>query len=152
MFLIGQSVDYHNLKSNQCYITLGGCKFPSKHMIVAHSDGDIILHAVSNALLGAIQLGDIGDYFSDKKSKNKNLNSRAILDYCLHLVNKKHTIVNIDITVVCDRIMFNDKKTLIRKSLIQLTKCKNINIKAARFENNNNQIACFCSLVINRRK
>ena len=148
MYLIGEGIDYHKLipcKSGQ--IILGGIKIPAQYKAVAHSDGDLVYHAISNAILGALQLGDIGDYFSDKNKKNKNLNSQAIIDYALHqLKNKK--IKNIDLTIICDKIYLSKHKAQIRNNLIKVTKCKLINVKATRFEENKNLIACKVALLI----
>lgn len=149
--LIGQAIDYHSLIKRKGVIHLGGYKFNSNYQVVAHSDGDVVLHAISNALLGALGQGDIGDYFSDQKKSNKNLESQAILDYCLYQANKKHKIVNIDLTIICDRILLQEKKCLIRNCLISLTKCRHINVKATRFESNSNQIACSCVVLIKEK-
>ncbi|MCF0126098.1 MAG: 2-C-methyl-D-erythritol 2,4-cyclodiphosphate synthase, partial [Clostridia bacterium] len=147
-YLIGEVIDYHKLipKKNN-YIILGGVKIPSNYQVVAQSDGDCVYHAISNAILGALQLGDIGDYFSDKNKKNKNLNSRVIIDYTLaQLKNKK--LKNIDLTIICDKILLTNYKAKIRNNLIKITKCKNINVKATRFEENKNLIACKVALLV----
>ncbi len=151
MFLIGHGIDYHNLIKKKSQITLGGYTFNSEYSIVAHSDGDVILHAISNAILGAIQRGDIGDYFSDKSKNNKNLNSCAIVDYCLYLIEKEYEIINIDLTIICDKIMFDRYKADIRYSLINILNTKKINVKATRFESNSKQIACNCVLLLRKK-
>ncbi|MCF0227450.1 MAG: 2-C-methyl-D-erythritol 2,4-cyclodiphosphate synthase [Malacoplasma sp.] len=148
MYLIGEGIDYHKIigkKSNN--VILGGVKIPTNYRIIAHSDGDVVYHAISNAILGALQLGDIGDYFSDKKSKNKNLNSQAIIDYALSQLKSKE-IQNIDITIICDKIVLSKYKAKIRDNLIKITKCKYINVKATRFEENKNLIACKVALIV----
>ena len=147
MYLIGEGIDYHKLTPKKGNIVLGGIKISSQYKIVAHSDGDLVYHAIANAILGALQLGDIGDYFSDKKKKNKNLNSRAIIDYAVHQLKGKK-IQNIDLTIICDKIILTKYKAKIRENLIKITKCKNINIKATRFEENKNMIACKVALLI----
>ena len=148
MYLIGEGIDYHKLAPcKSTNVVLGGIKIPSKYKIVAHSDGDLVYHAIANAILGALQLGDIGDYFSDQKKKNKNLNSRAIIDYALYqLKNKK--IQNIDLTIICDKILLSKYKAKIRNNLVKITKCKLVNIKATRFEENKNLIGCKVVLLV----
>ena len=151
MYLIGEGIDYHKLitkKGNK--IILGGIKIPTNYKIVAHSDGDVVYHALSNAILGALQLGDIGDYFSDKNKKNKNLNSQAIIDYALAQLKNK-IVKNIDLTIICDKIILSKYKKDIRNNVIKITKCKNINVKATRFEENKNLIACKVVLLIKEK-
>ena len=151
MYLNGEGIDYHKLitkKGNK--ITLGGIKIPTNYKIVAHSDGDVVYHALSNAILGALQLGDIGDYFSDKNKKNKNLNSQAIIDYALAQLKNK-IVKNIDLTIICDKIILSKNKKEIRNNVIKITKCKNVNVKATRFEENKYLIACKVILLIKEK-
>ncbi|MEG1010108.1 MAG: 2-C-methyl-D-erythritol 2,4-cyclodiphosphate synthase, partial [Clostridia bacterium] len=76
MLLIGHSVDIHKLEYKVNTLQkLGGIEFLLNYEIVAHSDGDIILHSIAEAILGALGLEDLGHYFSDKDDNNKNLNS-----------------------------------------------------------------------------
>ena len=134
MITIGQGIDYHKIiekKNNQ--IKLGGYSFNSNYTIVAHSDGDLVLHSISNAILGALCCGDIGEYFKDTDIQNKNIDSKKILDFCLEKLNGRK-IVNIDLTIICEKIILKDIKNHIKESLKALTKCENINIKATRFE------------------
>ena len=148
MYLIGEGIDYHKLTpSKNGNVILGGVKISSQYKIVAHSDGDLVYHAIANAILGALQLGDIGDYFSDKNKKKKNMNSKAIIDYALHQLKKKK-IQNIDLTIICDKILLSKHKAKIRNNLIKITKCKLVNVKATRFEENKNLIACKVALLI----
>ncbi|MDE5553203.1 MAG: 2-C-methyl-D-erythritol 2,4-cyclodiphosphate synthase, partial [Malacoplasma sp.] len=118
-YLIGNSVDIHKIKKENKEIVLGGINFLEDYSIVAHSDGDVIFHAVSEAILGALALGDLGDYFSDACSQNKNMNSKIILDYVLNIMNKKkYHISNIDITVISEHIIIKENKHLIKDNLI----------------------------------
>ncbi|MDR0985353.1 MAG: 2-C-methyl-D-erythritol 2,4-cyclodiphosphate synthase [Mycoplasmataceae bacterium] len=143
MYLIGQGNDTHNLEKQDSIIKLGGYRFQSKYKVIAHSDGDVVLHSISNAILGAIQLGDIGEYFSDKDIKNKNVDSRKIVDFTLRFLKKKHLkIINIDLTITCENILLMKIKKEIVKSLQNILKTKLINVKATRFEKPCNQIRC----------
>ena len=151
MFFIGQAKDIHKLKkcsSNQ-KIKLGGFEFLSNYKIIAHSDGDLVLHAISNAILGSVQKFDIGEYFSDKDQKNKNINSINILNFALEELKKqKMQLVNIDMTIICENIMLSEYKASIIKSLQQLTKCKKINVKATRYESESDFIECDVVLLV----
>ena len=83
------------------YITLGGVRIPHKFGLVAHSDGDVLLHALSDALLGAAALGDIGRHFPDTDPQFKGADSRALLRHVLALVQSKGWRVgNVDATIV----------------------------------------------------
>ena len=98
MDFVGLGKDIHKLKQTKTKIVLGGSSFSSNYKIVAVSDGDIILHACADAILGACCAGDIGMYFPDTSSKSKNIDSKIILAYALALAKKKGmTINNIDI-------------------------------------------------------
>ena len=149
MYLIGQGIDHHKLiKKTDSTITLGGVKLKSNYKINAHSDGDVVLHSISNAILGCIQGGDIGEYFVDIDSKNKNLNSQKILNFALRKLGK-FKIINVDLTIQCENIIFNKLKNKIRKNLVKLLKCDKINVKATRFEQKSNLIACHSIVLVN---
>ena len=150
IYLIGQGFDQHRLinKINSS-IVLGGIKVKCNYQIIAHSDGDVILHSLSNAILGSIQQGDIGEYFKDNDPKNKNLDSRKILNFCLKKLNKAK-IVNVDLTIQCENILFKDIKKDIQNNLIKLLNCKRVNVKATRFEEKSNLIACHSIILINK--
>lgn len=148
--LIGEGVDHHRLiRKTNSIIVLGGVKIKSNYKIVAYSDGDVILHSLSNAILGSVQQGDIGEYFKDNDHKNKNLDSKEILKFCLKKLNNAK-IVNVDLTIQCENIIFNDIKKDIQKSLIKLLNCKRVNVKATRFEEKSNLIACHSIILINK--
>ena len=149
---IGFAKDIHKLKPSKTNIVLGGYKFASKYKVVAVSDGDVVLHAIANAILGACNAGDIGMYFPDTSSKCKNLDSRVILAYALAIAkNKKLKISNLDITVVCDKIMINPIRKQILNSLIKLCQTKQINVKATRFEENKSIIECDAIVLMERK-
>ena len=97
---IGQGFDTHRFAVGK-QIILGGVTIPHSQGIEAHSDGDILLHAICDALLGAAGLGDIGVHFSDQDEANKNRNSREFLvDIVQKISSQGMQIVNIDATVV----------------------------------------------------
>ncbi|MEG2993645.1 MAG: 2-C-methyl-D-erythritol 2,4-cyclodiphosphate synthase, partial [Bacilli bacterium] len=104
MFLIGQSIDIHKLEYKVNTLQrLGGIEFILNYELIAHSDGDIILHSISEAILGALGLEDLGYYFSDKNQMNKNLNSLKILDFSLDQMRKRNMeINNVDLMIISE--------------------------------------------------
>ncbi|MGZ2943064.1 2-C-methyl-D-erythritol 2,4-cyclodiphosphate synthase [Pseudomonas aeruginosa] len=97
---IGHGYDVHRFGEGD-FITLGGVRIPHKHGLVAHSDGDVLLHALSDALLGAAALGDIGKHFPDTDPRFKGADSRALLRHVVAIVAEKGWKVgNVDATIV----------------------------------------------------
>lgn len=93
---IGFGFDVHSLVEGRKLI-LGGVEIPSDKGLEGHSDADVLLHAISDALLGALALGDIGQHFPNTDSKWKNVDSSIILKHCYELVKSKgYSISNID--------------------------------------------------------
>ena len=102
-YRIGFGYDVHRFTSGN-EICIGGKKIPFNKGIEAHSDGDILLHAICDALLGAAKLRDIGYHFPDTSSKYKNIDSKILLEEAFNKVfNKGFRIVNIDATVAAQR-------------------------------------------------
>lgn len=100
MLRIGQGYDVHRFGDGD-HIILGGVKIPYGQGLVAHSDGDVVLHALCDALLGAVALGDIGKHFPDTDPKFKGADSRKLLRHVYGLVNaKSYQLVNADITII----------------------------------------------------
>lgn len=97
---IGHGYDVHRFGEGE-FITLGGVRISHKFGLIAHSDGDVLLHALSDALLGAAALGDIGRHFPDTDPQFKGADSRALLRHVLGLVRGKGWRVgNVDATIV----------------------------------------------------
>jgi len=100
---IGQGFDVHAFGEGD-HVMLGGVRVPHAHGIVAHSDGDVVLHAVCDALLGALALGDIGKHFPPSDPRWKGADSRTFVRHCDHLIRHQGWMVgNIDVTVICER-------------------------------------------------
>jgi len=98
-FRIGQGYDVHRLAKGET-LWLGGILIPHTKGTVAHSDGDVLIHAICDALLGALKLGDIGTHFPDNSSEFKNIDSKLLLERSYQLVQEKgFEIVNIDSTI-----------------------------------------------------
>lgn len=100
---IGQGIDFHRLEEG-LELHLGGIRIPSARGCVAHSDGDVLLHAICDALLGAAGLRDIGFYFPDTSSEFKNIDSKILLAKTYDLIREKGFIViNVDSTVCLEK-------------------------------------------------
>ena len=100
---IGQGFDVHAFGEGD-HVLLGGVRIPHDRGIVAHSDGDVAIHAVCDAMLGALALGDIGQHFPPSDPQWKDADSRAFLRRCNALIGERGWRVgNADITVVCER-------------------------------------------------
>ncbi len=117
---VGLGIDTHQLIPGKS-IRLGGIDIPSKVSIKAHSDGDIIYHAVADSILGAIGGGDIGDHFPDTDSINKNLNSAIIINFALaKALSMDLTINNLDITLMLDSPKISKYKLKMKANLIKI--------------------------------
>jgi 2-C-methyl-D-erythritol 2,4-cyclodiphosphate synthase len=98
-FRIGQGVDFHQLVAGR-ELWLGGVLIPSDKGLLGHSDADVLLHAICDAILGAAALGDIGVHFPDTSADFKNIDSKILLKKSVELVTEKgYTLVNIDSTL-----------------------------------------------------
>lgn len=106
-FRIGQGVDIHRLAPG-IPLFIGGIKIPSKIGAVGHSDADVLLHAICDAILGAANLRDIGYHFSDNDPKYKGIDSKILLTESYKLVKEKgFSVVNIDATVILESPKLN---------------------------------------------
>jgi 2-C-methyl-D-erythritol 2,4-cyclodiphosphate synthase len=100
---IGQGIDVHAFGPGD-HLMLGGIRVPHDHGVEAHSDGDVVIHALCDAMLGALALGDIGRHFPPSDPQWKNADSRAFLRHCNGLLGERGWRVgNADITVICER-------------------------------------------------
>jgi 2-C-methyl-D-erythritol 2,4-cyclodiphosphate synthase len=97
---IGQGFDVHQLVEGRRLI-IGGVEIPYDKGLLGHSDADVLLHAICDALLGAAALGDIGRHFSDADAQYKNIDSRILLRETLHLVRGQgFRVANVDATII----------------------------------------------------
>jgi 2-C-methyl-D-erythritol 2,4-cyclodiphosphate synthase len=98
-FRIGFGIDFHQMVEEREF-WLGGIKIPHAKGALGHSDADVLLHAICDAMLGAACLGDIGVHFPDTDSSYKNIDSKILLNKSFELIKKAgYTIVNIDSTI-----------------------------------------------------
>lgn len=136
MIRIGHAWDTHKLVMGRNLI-LGGVKVESDIGLLGHSDADVVLHAVAESLLGSLALGDLGTYFSDKDPKNKDIDSKIILDFCYNLVKQKgYKLSNLDLTIYSENIKIAPIREQIRLSIAGLlnTSIDNISVKATTWE------------------
>lgn len=105
---VGMGYDVHSLAEGES-LWLGGIEVPHSKGTVAHSDGDVLLHAICDAMLGAAKLRDIGYHFPDTSSDFKNVDSKILLRRCLELISEKgYGIGNIDATIAAQRPKLKD--------------------------------------------
>lgn len=99
MYRIGSGIDFHQLVEER-ELWIGGIKIPHNKGSLGHSDADVLLHAICDALLGALCLGDIGMHFPDTSSEFKNIDSKILLQRTFSLIqNEGYEVVNIDATL-----------------------------------------------------
>ncbi len=100
MLRIGEGFDVHAFCAGD-YVTIGGVKIPHHQAIEAHSDGDVLLHAICDALLGSLALGDIGSHFPDTDPQLSNVDSQNLLAQVMAFLKEKNARVhNIDATII----------------------------------------------------
>jgi 2-C-methyl-D-erythritol 2,4-cyclodiphosphate synthase len=133
---IGQGYDVHAFSTGS-HVTLGGEKIPHTHGILAHSDGDVLLHAICDALLGAAGLGDIGMHFPDTDLRWKGADSRQFVRHVRDLLKvSDYVVVNVDTTVICEAPRLGKYREAMRSNIaadlgINITR---VNIKATTSE------------------
>ena len=118
-------------------IVLGGVKIPHTHSLVAHSDGDVVIHSLVDAILGALCLGDIGTHFPDTEDSNKDLDSRIFLRYAAGMISSNEYVLgNADITVITEAPNLAPHKVSIRECLASdlSANLDQINVKATTAE------------------
>ncbi len=136
LYRIGHSKDTHRLISGRKLI-LGGIEIPYEKGLEGHSDADVVLHAVAESIIGALALGDIGDYFPDNDDKYLNMPSSYFVNEVVNIMENNHYEVNnIDIIVYLEKPHLKDYKEQIKNNIANLLKTSplNVNIKATRME------------------
>ncbi len=135
-FFTGIGFDIHAFEEKK-EMYLGGVKFPYDYGFKAHSDGDVLIHSVIDALLGAASAGDIGEFFPDSDETYKNIDSKLLLEKIVTFIyNVGYEIVNIDLTIIAQKPKINPYKNEIKASMAKLLKIEKqfINIKATTAE------------------
>ena len=135
-YRIGSGVDFHKLAEGR-ELWLGGVKIPHHKGAVGHSDADVLLHAICDALLGAACLGDIGKHFPDTDPAYKNIDSKILLQKTIDLVKKQgFSIVNIDTTICLEAPKIRPYAEQMQKEIAAIAEIteKDISIKATTTE------------------
>ena len=154
---VGLGIDTHQLIPGKL-IRLGGVDIPSNLSIKAHSDGDIVYHAIADALYGAISMGDIGDHFPDTDPNNKGLDSGKIIEVAATaIVFKEYNLMNMDVVLLLESPNISKQKEQMKDNIAQiLMNCgmddvgkHNINIKASTSESlgfigKGEGVTCYC--------
>jgi 2-C-methyl-D-erythritol 2,4-cyclodiphosphate synthase len=133
---IGQGIDFHRLEAG-LDLWLGGVSIPSERGCVAHSDGDVLIHAICDALLGAAGLRDIGFYFPDSDPEFENIDSKILLKRTCDLISKKgYSVNNVDCSVCLEKpkiSQYTPEMSQIISAILNTTP-DNISIKATTTE------------------
>jgi 2-C-methyl-D-erythritol 2,4-cyclodiphosphate synthase len=134
-FRIGQGWDVHRIESGRPLI-LGGVVIPSEFGLSGHSDADVLFHAVTDATLGAVALGDIGMHFPDTAAEWKGANSLQFLQHAVHLAaSKGFWLVNVDSTIILERPKLKEFRSAIQESLAKAVglpvECTSVKFKTA---------------------
>ncbi|MBB5877229.1 MULTISPECIES: 2-C-methyl-D-erythritol 2,4-cyclodiphosphate synthase [Xanthomonas] len=119
-FRIGQGYDVHAFGEGD-HIMLGGVRVAHERGVLAHSDGDVVIHALCDALLGALALGDIGQHFPPSDPRWKGADSAQFLDHCVSLLHARGwRLGNADVTVICERPKVGPHAQAMRERLAAL--------------------------------
>jgi len=133
---IGQGIDFHQLQEG-LDLWLGGVKIPSVKGCVAHSDGDVLIHAICDALLGAAGQKDIGFFFPDSNNEFKNIDSKILLKRSYEIVKGlDFRIINIDSTICLEKpkiAPFIDEMRKVISAILE-TETENVSVKATTTE------------------
>lgn len=135
-FRIGQGIDFHKLVEGREF-WLGGIKIPHSKGALGHSDADVLLHAICDAMLGALSLGDIGQHFPDTDAAYKGIDSKVLLQRSYQLVCEKgYTLVNIDSTILLQAPKIRKYVDDMRKTIADLLNitADDVSIKATTTE------------------
>jgi len=133
---IGHGYDVHRFTQGD-YIILGGVKIPHHQAFKAHSDGDVLIHAVCDALLGAAALGDIGQHFPDTSEQYKDIDSRILLKHVYQLIEQQGLqLANLDCTIIAQAPKMSAHIERMRENLSNDLTCEisQINVKATTTE------------------
>ncbi|MBS1730322.1 MAG: 2-C-methyl-D-erythritol 2,4-cyclodiphosphate synthase [Bacteroidetes bacterium] len=133
---IGTGIDFHQLKEGRDF-WIGGIKIPHYQGAMGHSDADVLLHAICDALLGALCLGDIGKHFPDTDNAFKNIDSKILLKKCYEMILEKgFQLINIDSTICLEKPKINPYVLEMRKVIAQVLEVsiEDISIKATTAE------------------
>lgn len=135
-YRIGFGVDYHQLVTGK-KLWIGGIEIPHDKGATGHSDADVLLHAICDALLGALCLGDIGVHFPNNSDKYKDIDSKILLRETFNLIQKEgYDVVNIDSTICLERPRINPHVMKMREAIAPIVhlSVQDVSIKATTTE------------------
>jgi len=155
-YSVGLGFDVHKFSKRKKSLILGGVKIPASFSLDAVSDGDLVLHAVCDAICGAAGLGDIGDYFPPQSKKSKNIDSEEIAYFVLKKIGGRYEIANIDIIIVTEKPHLVKYKEAITNSLRKILATANINLKVKSKEGLSvlgpkDSISCLATALLQRK-
>jgi 2-C-methyl-D-erythritol 2,4-cyclodiphosphate synthase len=136
MMRIGSGFDVHAFTEGSA-VTLGGIQIAHTQSLLAHSDGDVLIHALCDALLGALALGDIGVHFPPSDASYKNADSTELLAQCMRMVRSKgYQLANADMTLICEQPKINPHVLAMRERLagVMQVAIEQLSIKATTTE------------------
>lgn len=136
MIRIGHSHDTHRLVENRKLI-LGGIEIPHYLGLLGHSDADVVLHVIAEAIIGALALGDLGTHFPDTDAKYKDIDSKILVKESYKLAKERgYKINNLDLTVFLEKPILKPYISKMKEVIAELLECSinSINIKATRGE------------------
>ena len=157
MMRIGNGYDVHKLVEGR-KLVLGGVVIPHDKGVLGHSDGDVLIHAVMDAILGALALGDIGQHFPDTDIQYEGIDSRILLSKVNDLMRGKgYQIGNLDSIIVAQKPKLKDYIEEMRKKMAEIlhTDIENVSVKATTeeklgFTGNEEGIKSYCVVLLNK--
>ena len=154
---VGSGFDIHRFEDGE-YLTLGGVKIPFSKGLQAHSDGDVLVHSLIDAILGAINAGDIGAHFPDDDVQYKNANSLDLLQNIYKLMSSEgYFLLNMDATIILEKPKLNKYIDKMKENIAETMSCSKdiLSIKATTsegigFVGRQEGIACLCSILLDK--
>ncbi len=158
MLRIGNGYDVHRLVEGRKLI-LGGVEIPHLKGVLGHSDGDVLVHAIMDALLGSLALGDIGQHFPDTSNEYKDIDSMILLERVFNLIKEKgYRVVNLDCVIVAQQPKLKPYLEEMRQKISKVleTQISNISVKATTeeklgFTGNEEGIKSYCVVLLEKK-
>ena len=154
---VGSGFDIHRFEDGE-YLTLGGVKIPFSKGLQAHSDGDVLVHSLIDAILGAINAGDIGAHFPDDDVQYRNANSLDLLQNIYKLMSSEgYFLMNMDATIILEKPKLSKYIDKMKENIAETLSCPKdiLSIKATTsegigFVGRQEGIACLCSILLDK--